>query len=253
MQANSAEHQSFETSSSVFNVSSGLVNANEVGLSIETEGAATYESTHFHGYYESAMDMFADAATVGRYLDGHREWFVRCAHPMTAAPLGENGYDITVGRFGSFGYEVEPKIGLDLLPQDQGVYRIRTIPIPGYESEGYSVDFQAEMHLVEIETDLSLYHFPKGTPTIPDRMTRVEWELNLDVAIHFPRFIQALPKPLIQTTGDRLLNQIVRQVSRCLTHKVQDDFHTTEGVAFAKRRKKFLWNREHDHSASEQA
>lgn len=254
MQANSAEHQSLETSSSVFNIGSGLVNAAEMGLNIDTEGTiAHHESNHFHGYYQSAMDMFADAATVARYLDIHREWFVRCAHPMTAVPLGENGYDITVGRFGSFGYEVEPKIGLDLLPQDQGVYRIRTIPIPGYESEGYAVDFQAEMHLVELETDPNLYAFPKGLADIPAQMTRVEWELNLDVAIHFPRFIQALPKPLIQTTGDRLLNQIVRQVSRCLTHKVQDDFHTTRGLAFAKRRKKFLWNREHDQPASEQA
>jgi Protein of unknown function (DUF1997) len=249
MQANSAEHQSFETSSSVFNIGSGLVNPSEMGLNVETEGATAHESTHFHGYYDSFMDMFADAATVAGYLDVHREWFVRCAHPMTAVPLGENGYDITVGRFGSFGYEVEPKIGLDLLPQDQGVYRIRTIPIPGYESEGYSVDFQAEMHLVELETDLSLYAFPKDAEAIPQRMTRVEWELNLDVAIHFPRFIQALPKSLIQSTGDRLLNQIVRQVSRCLTHKVQDDFHSTEGLAFAKRRKKFPWSREQEHTA----
>ncbi|NEQ25862.1 MAG: DUF1997 domain-containing protein, partial [Microcoleus sp. SIO2G3] len=42
---------------------------------------------------------------------------------------------------------------------------------------------------------------------------------------HFPRFIHALPKAIVQSTGDRLLNRVVREVSRRLTRKVQQDFH----------------------------
>jgi hypothetical protein len=57
-------------------------------------------------------------------------------------------------------------------------------------------------------------------------MTAVEWTLDLGVTIHLPRFIYRFSKPMVQRTGDRLLNQIVRQVSRRLTHKVQVDFHT---------------------------
>jgi hypothetical protein len=34
----------------------------------------------------------------------------------------------------------------------------------------------------------------------------------------------------VQSTGDRLLNQIVRQVSRRLTRKVQEDFHQSLGI-----------------------
>lgn len=244
MQANSADHQALDNSSLILGVSSPYIE--DANASSDAEEAGYSEPTHFRGYYASCMEMFADAATVVAYLDIHREWFTRCAHPMSTAPLGENGYELTVGRFGSFGYEVEPKIGLNLLPHDQlGVYRIETIPIPGYEPPGYEVDFRAALQLVEVDFDADLYQFPPHSAnlTLPTKMTRVEWDLNLDVAIQFPRFIQALPKSLIHSTGDRLLNQIVRQVSRCLTHKVQEDFHSSCQVPFMRQRKKFPWNR----------
>lgn len=238
MQASSAQHQSTGLSNSVFGVTSAYVDGD-----VSTPEAATQqevEPIHFRGHYASCMEMQADAQTVIHYLNSHRDWFHRCAHPMTAVPLGENGYELTVGRFGAFNYEVEPKIGLNLLPQDQGgVYRIETIPIPGYEAPGYEVDFQAAMHLVETESSEA-----EGALSNRDAavlVTNVQWELDLEVTIQFPRFIQALPKTLIQSTGDRLLNQIVRQASRCLTHKVQEDFHGTHNIAVGK--KKQFWHR----------
>jgi len=174
----------------------------------------------FHGDYAGSMEMSADRATVAHYLDDHRAWFLRCAHPMTATPLSNNGYDLTVGHFGALGYDVEPKIGLHLLPQDQGVYRIETIEIPGYVSPGYEVDFRAALELNET------------ADAAGQVLTRVDWNLDLKVWVSFPRFIQALPKRLIQKTGDHLLSQIVRQVSRRLTHKVQQDFHETLDLPF---------------------
>ncbi|MDX2215964.1 MAG: DUF1997 domain-containing protein [Oculatellaceae cyanobacterium bins.114] len=236
MQANSAEYQSLEGSSSILGIASGLVDGSDLIMDDSIRHAS--EPTYFHGYYTSCMEMYADVKTVGSYLDAHREWFRRCAHPMKTEPLGDTGYALTVGKFGSFGYDVEPKIGLDLLPQDQGIYRIQTIPLAD-QPPGYEVDFQASMCLVEAEYE----EHPKNADASSAKMTRVEWELNLEVAIQFPRFIHALPKSLIQTTGDRLLNQIVRQVSRRLTAKVQDDFHGTHNLALPKKRKKTLWQR----------
>lgn len=241
MQADSSKYQPIENSESLLDITSGLLD----GDSSASEDLRCYtpELTYFHGCYNSYMEMFASADTVAAYLDVHREWFLHCAHPMTAEPLGENGYELTIGQFGAFGYQVEPKIGLDLLPQDQGIYRIQTIPIPGYEAPGYEVNFQAAMYLLEMDIDPTLYYLPAGVnATLSPKMTRVEWDLKLEVAIQFPRFIQTLPKSLIQTTGDRLLNQIVRQVSRCLTHKVQEDFHSTRNIPFARKRKKYPWN-----------
>jgi Protein of unknown function (DUF1997) len=170
----------------------------------------------FHSHYQDCMEMYAPKREVAEYLNAHSSWFARCAEPMRVQSLGENGYALVIGRFGSFGYEVEPKIGLELLAPEDSKYRIRTITIPDYQAPGYDVDYNASMQLVE-----SL-----------GEMTRVEWELDLMVELHFPRFIQRLPHSLIQSTGDRLLNQIVRQVSRRLTRKVQADFHQSLGIPF---------------------
>jgi hypothetical protein len=203
-----------------FGTVSGLVDT--VDGQAESENSESSRSTPFlfRGDFAGSMEMAADRQTVSQYLDDHRAWFLRCAHPMTATPLGENGYDLTVGHFGALGYDVEPKIGLNLLPQDQGIYRIETIPIPDYVAPGYEVDFRAALELNETTSQAEAI------------LTKVDWELDLKVWVSFPRFIQALPKRIIQKTGDHLLSQIVRQVSRCLTHKVQEDFHKTLELPF---------------------
>lgn len=182
----------------------------------ESGDAAANSPTRFYGQFADCMEMYASAQTVAEYLNTHQGWFCRCAHPMKVEALGENGYILAIGRFGSFGYEVEPKVGLELLPPDKGVYRIKTVPVPDYVAPGYDVDFRSTMQLVETLPDLEQW---------TGKVTRVEWQLDLTVYVQFPKFIQRLPKSLVQSTGDRLLHQIVRQVSRRLTSKVQEDFH----------------------------
>ncbi len=189
--------------------------------------------TQFQSQFTGCMMLHADAQTVARYLDAHQGWFCRCAHPMKVEFLGNNGYDLTVGRFGAFGYQVEPKIGLELLPQDQGAYRVRTIPLTHPEThqegpESYKVDFQSVLHLVE-----ALGESQASTPISDLKLTQVEWHLELTVVIQFPKFIHRLPQRLVQSTGDRLLTQIVRQVSHRLTAKVQEDFHTSLGLSLS--------------------
>lgn len=176
----------------------------------------TPETIVFEGYYVGNMEMYADVDTVASYLDSHQGWFTRCAQPMDVKPIGRNGYAISLGRFGSLNFQIQPKIGLHLLPQNRGVYRIETIPVPGHEPEGYDVDFRAAMSLAE-----------KQQQAVPvEQATHVEWELNLQTKVQMPKFIQALPQSLVKASGDKLLNQIVRQVSKRLTRKVQEDFHT---------------------------
>ena len=181
--------------------------------------------------------MYADAASVAQYLDAHQDWFHRCAKPMAVEPIGDNGYGLTVGKFKSLNHEVEPKIGLHLMPQEEGIYRIETIPVPGYEPVGYDVDFRASMTLCETTaTDL-----PKAVET--DKLTQVEWELNLSTWVEVPRFVQVLPDSLVKASGDQLLNQIVRQVSKRLTRKVQQEFHTSIGLPVPQENKKRFWQR----------
>jgi Protein of unknown function (DUF1997) len=172
--------------------------------------------TRFQSNFVGCMTLRSDAETVKDYLQQHQGWFCRCAHPMQVQTVEENGYLLTIGRYGSFGFEVEPKIAVRLLPPDaEGVYRIETIP-GLVDEEKYQVTFKAALQLLDRSQEESLAE---------ESLTHVEWTLDLGVTIAFPRFIQRLPHPLIQGTGDRLLQQIVRQVSRRLTAKVQDDFH----------------------------
>ncbi|HEY9850557.1 MAG TPA: DUF1997 domain-containing protein [Leptolyngbyaceae cyanobacterium] len=232
MQSQYGEYQSMETTEAILGITTTSINTEE---SVE-EPTGTIEPVRFHGFFEDCMEMYADAQTVAEYLNVHHGWFRRCAHPMKAEPLGKNGYALTIGRFGSFGYIVEPKIGLELLPAEEGIYRIRTIPVPEYTPPGYDVDFNATQWLVEttagnINDKLGAV-LGKNT-----KVTRVEWHLDLVVTINFPKFIYRLPMSLIQNTGDRLLAQIVRQVNRRLTYKVQQDFHTTLGIPIPQQAK----------------
>jgi hypothetical protein len=67
--------------------------------------------------------------------------------------------------------------------------------------------------------------------------TAVIWDLDLNVWIQLPGVITLLPEALVQTSGDHLLRQIVRQISRRLTWKVQEDFHASHGLNCPPRRR----------------
>ena len=180
------------------------------------------------------MDMYADIKTVAKYLNAHEGWFCRCAQPMKVSPLGNSGYVLNIGRFASLGYEVEPKIAVVLDPPENNLYVMRTIPIPGYDTPGYEVQYKGLMELeeassAEIANSSSKKIFGKKQ-AVPETFTRVSWQLDLAVTVEFPKFIDRFPASLVQSTGDRLLAQIVRQISPRLTYKVQQDFHALQDL-----------------------
>jgi len=211
------------------------------GLEIERANMFTFY-TSFLGY----MEMYGDKQTVATYLDAHESWFSRCAQPMTVVPLGERGYILTVGRFGSFGYEVEPKLAVVLQPPQDEVYIMHSVPIPDLPFPGYEVDYQAVMSFVEIPIHevaadlLQSFHKQSEFVALPDSITRVEWQLKMTVSVQFPKFMSRLPQSVVQKTGDRLLSQIVRQVSPRLTYKVQQDFHERLMLPIPPKTSRFL-------------
>jgi hypothetical protein len=181
----------------------------------------------YSSQFADLMEMRAPAPVVAAYLDRHEGWFRRCAAPMQVTALDRNGYVLTLGRFGNFGFEVEPTIGLELLPQSEGIYRICTVPPEQFQpglQELYDVEFNASLQLQERSAD--------APP-----LTEVRWALDLSVWIKLPAVIGLLPENLVQSSGDHLLRQIVRQISRKLTWKVQEDFHATHGLECPPRRR----------------
>lgn len=206
----------------------------------------------FEASFDGRMDMYSDADTVAKYLNAHEGWFCRCAQPMKVEPLSNNGYILTVGKYGSFGYEVEPKIGVVLKPPVGRAYHMHTIPIPGYDAPGYDVNYQALMELEEVTVNAeqrkkSLFAKRQDVASI----TRVRWNLDLAVEVSFPKFITRLSPALIQSTGDRLLAQIIRQVSPRLTYKVQQDFHLSHNLPVPPKSSRELnkVNKQHKYAA----
>lgn len=193
----------------------------------------------FHSHYIGYMDLFADQQTVMKYLDAHQGWFKRCAHPFKADPIGEAGYAMGVGQVGAMGFNVDPRVGLNLMPSDaNAVYRITTIPIPDQLPQGYEVDFYAEMRLEEkildSKSDLKAGENLDKSLDKNSIMTCIEWDLKLTVTLQFPAFIQRLSKDMLQKTGDGVLGFVVQRVSKSLTPKVQADFHKTHDIKVPK-------------------
>lgn len=181
----------------------------------------------YRSHFSDCMEMRASHAVVARHLDRHDDWFRRCAAPMQVEALDAQTYALTLGRFGNFGFEVEPTIALRLLPGHEGTYAIETVTQPDRDpalAALYDVDFQAGLTLND-DTH-------QGLPT-----TCVRWELDLSIWISLPKVITMLPEGLVQSSGDRLLRQIVRQISRRLTWKVQEDFHGSHGLVCPPRRR----------------
>lgn len=207
----------------------------------QLEETPVHFQTRFMGY----MEMYSDASTVADYLNAHQGWFCRCAAPMKTQAIGNNGYILTVGRFGSFGYDVEPKMAVVLEPPENGLYLMHSIPIPDEPNLGYEVDYQASMIIREIPSDFRQFELEKAfkkhnIAQLPEKITKVEWQLEMDVAVQFPKFIHKLPLSMIQKTGDRLLTQIVRQISPRLTHKVQQDFHVGQNLPIPPKNSRHL-------------
>ena len=198
-----------------------------------TDSVEQQKTFVFKVSFNGRMDMYSDVETVAEYLNAHEGWFCRCAQPMKVEPFTNDGYVLTVGRFGSFGYEVEPKMGVVLNPPVDRVYLMQSIPIPDCD-EGYEVNYRANMKLSEAAGDTIA---TKGNglfnkqANVPERITKINWDLHLTVKVEFPAFIRKLSPNLVQATGDRLLAQIVRQVSPRLTYKVQQDFHHSHSLA----------------------
>ncbi|MEC9453407.1 MAG: DUF1997 domain-containing protein, partial [Cyanobacteriota bacterium] len=175
----------------------------------------------YRSHFSDRMEMLAPLKNVAEYLDHHQGWFQRCAAPMEVKALDDQSYLLTLGRFGNFGFEVEPCIGLKLLPQQQGLYQIINVDLRHQDlplCDHYDVDFKAGLKLEPSETEAS---------NTVQQTTIVNWDLDLSVWIQLPKVITLLPDGLVQTSGDQLLRQIVRQISRRLTWKVQEDFHAT--------------------------
>lgn len=189
------------------------------------------EPVTFQSFFCGILEMYSDEDTVANYLNDHQGWFVRCASPMKAEPFGENGYTLIIGHYGAFGYNVEPQMSVILEPPKSNHYSMYSVTNPEFNHQGYEVNYISNMEIESIpvsqaSTGIEKVYCQHGKISPPEIITKINWQLDLEVKVKFPKFIYKLPMSAIRSTGDRLLSQIVKQVSPRLSYKVQKDFHS---------------------------
>lgn len=183
----------------------------------------------FQTSFVGMMEMYSDIETVRDYLRNHRGWFVRCAQPMKATPLGDNGYTITIGNYGALGYYLQPTMSVVLEPPINDHYIMYSVADDS-PSSPYTINYRAEMDLETIPLSAAAKGIETvfrrhGISPLPPTITRINWHLDLTVTITFPPFIYKFPLSVIQETGNSLLRQIIKHLSPRFSYKVQKDFH----------------------------
>jgi hypothetical protein len=115
-----------------------------------------------------------------------------------------------------------------------------TVPVPDADpalAALYDVEFNASLRLDEASEGEAAAELSQEEVDRLMAHTLVRWELELAVWLRLPSMLTVLPDPVLQNSGDHLLRQIVRQISRRLTWKVQEDFHTSHGIPCPPRRR----------------
>ena len=189
----------------------------------------------FQTKFTGIMEMYGDRETVAKYLKNHQGWFTRCAEPMKVQPFGNDGYTLIVGNYGAFGYHLEPQMSVILeTSEGDSCYKMYSVPNSQYEAN-YDVNYCSILHLHAIPTSEAVTKVDKifsqyGMKNVPSEVTKIDWTLNLSINIRFPSFIYKLPQSVVKSTGNRVLSQIVKQISPRLSYKVQKDFHDRFGL-----------------------
>ncbi len=161
------------------------------------------------------VDLETDRETLACYLRGHSQWIQRCFRPLQVEPLSSEIYRLQFFRMGGLGFELEPSFGVKIWPEEDYLFRLTSIELPGDAALPYWVDCRASFRLEELA----------GSPAT----TRVHWDLHLNIRLHLPKFLQVLPRKLVQRVGNQVVQQVTRGLSDRFTHNVCSDFYDSIG------------------------
>ncbi|MCJ2544662.1 DUF1997 domain-containing protein [Thermostichus vulcanus] len=160
------------------------------------------------------VDLETDRETLAHYLRGHSQWIQHCFRPLRVEALSADSYKLEFFRIGGLGFELEPCFGVKIWPDENDVFRLTSIELPGDAALPYHVDCRAAFRLEELS----------GSPDLPP-LTRVHWDLHLDIWLTLPGFLQVLPHKLVRRVANQVVQQVTRSMSDRLTHNVCSDFY----------------------------
>lgn len=174
----------------------------------------TLDDKHLRVYANQAgeVDMSTSVAPLATYLRAHDQWIEPCFKPLKVTPLSPESYQLKFFRMGALGFELEPCFGIEIGSQDDRLFFLHSIPLPGDNELPYSVDCASEFRLEERQE--------AGAA-----VTRVHWTLHLDIIVELPRFLQLLPRKRVRAVAEALVNQVARRMCNRLTQNICNDYY----------------------------
>ncbi len=185
---------------------------------------------------QGQVDLETGQVELAHYLQNHEDWISRCFKPLKVEPLAldflghslpqddpsspsvtGHCYRLQFFKIGGLGFELEPSFGVRIWQESDRMFRLSSIKLPSDEGLPYTVGCQAYFGLEQL------------APDSEQLQTRVHWRLDLDIYMTLPRFLQALPRPMVYRVGSNVVSQVTRSMSDRLTHNVCKDFYRSIG------------------------
>lgn len=148
---------------------------------------------------------------LAEYLRDHPNWIDRCFKPLTVTPLSEASYRLQFFRMGGLGFELEPHFGIQIGSENDTLFYLDSIELPGDAECPYQVNCHSEFRLEERQE--------KNAP-----ITRVYWTLHLDIVVQLPKFLQVLPRKRVKSVAEGLVSGVARRMCDRLTHNICKDY-----------------------------
>lgn len=181
----------------------------------EDESPASPRSVRIQAGRQGQVDMQTKRESLAAYLQEHQKWIDRCFKPLKVFPLSDSTYKLQFFRIGGLGFELEPCFGVKIWSEKHYMFRLSSIELPSDADLPYTVDCQSYFQLEEL---------PESG------MTRVNWDLELDIWMELPRFLAAFPYNLVYNVGAKVVRQVTRRMSDRLTHNVCTDYYRSVGM-----------------------
>lgn len=163
---------------------------------------------------QGKVDLETSISPLSEYLHNHQDWIERCFKPLKVEVLSHDAYKLQFFRIGGLGFELEPCFGVRIWSEEGYLFRLSSIELPSDAHLPYKVNCQSYFHLEEQPST---------------EMTRVYWNLKLDIWMALPGFLQALPHALVHRVGSKVVHRVTRTMSDRLTHNVCSDFYHSIG------------------------
>jgi hypothetical protein len=158
------------------------------------------------------VDMATALPPLADYLRNHSQWIEHSFKPLRVFPRSQTAYELQFFRMGGLGFELEPCFVVEVGSEGDRLFFLRSIEQPSEAERPYAVDCQ------------SFFRLEERTDTV-ESSTRIYWTLHLDITIHLPGFLQALPRKRVRAVAEAVANQVARRMCLRLNHNVCNDFY----------------------------